>query len=490
MPYQSENPYNQMGQGLGQLITALILHGKVQDAKLAQPVEQHISEFGYPQEGQPSLDTIYPPEAMAAFYKRNPSAPGSPHMVNKSNIPIIGGLFGKKQEGNNPNTPPPLTNEQMQNQLTRDELTDPETRKAIIQKQTGQEPKLIGEKGYALVGGKIVKLPGEKIPETTTGQTDIQKSYTRIAELSSKGQLTDLENQELQSLQQKIKKEVEPRAITKDERTELAYRSEKGISPEAPIDNSDFVKWEDNRTTQNEARKEIVKSNALFQQADAYVKKYKLAERLLDGTTAPAEIGRQFKMPGIVDAAVSAAQEKDPNYNQQRADANFNWYKSPNTQRLIRRTESVVAPGGSIDEAIRIAKLVKNPAGTKINQLTGFLGKQFGNSQRALLDVAHGLVSEETQQIMGANGGGQKFLDYTDKLNDSNMSVLQYINNAKEMKYGIIVRQLSNVKGTPDAKNWEKYYEQAKKDRPFAEQETTSKYSQMSDEQLLKELGK
>jgi hypothetical protein len=182
MPYQSENPYNQMGQGLGQLITALILHGKVQDEKLAQPVEQHVSELGYPQEGQPSLDTIYPPEAMAAFYKRNPTAPGSPHMVNKSNIPIIGGLMGKKQEGTNPYTPPPLTTEQKTNRI-QGEMSDieydalknatPEDRKKILGKKLGIDTALKPVPGHPNLfyddQGNITKSKGETVaPEAQT----------------------------------------------------------------------------------------------------------------------------------------------------------------------------------------------------------------------------------------------------------------------------------------------------------------------------------
>ena len=154
---------------------------------------------------------------------------------------------------------------------------------------------------------------------------------------------------------------------------------------------------------------------------------------------------------------------------------NYAWYKAPGTQRLIRRTESIVAKDGAVDEAIRFATLVDNPAGTPLNKLTGKAKTMFGSSQRSLLDLVHGLSSEEIQQIMGAQGGGERFLEFTNALNDPNQSVEQYVNNAKELKYLIYTRQAANVRGTPEEKKWEEMGKQFKADRPFAPAQSGAK---------------
>jgi hypothetical protein len=210
--------------------------------------------------------------------------------------------------------------------------------------------------------------------------------------------------------------------------------------------------------------------NADKQEALAIIKQSNLVDRLVRGRTAPSDVSQSFRQPWVRILAVGMAMDKDPNYNEIQADANKQWYIAPNTQRLIRRTESIVMPDGPIDEAIRFAKLVDNPAGTPHNRLTGAAKVAYGGSQRALLNVAQGLVSEETQQIMGAQGGGQRFLDFTQRLNDPNLSVEQYVNNALEMKYMIITRQLANTRGTPEQEKWEKYAEQIKKERPFVKE--------------------
>ena len=148
---------------------------------------------------------------------------------------------------------------------------------------------------------------------------------------------------------------------------------------------------------------------------------------------------------------------------------NFAWYKTQGAQRLIRRTESIVAPDGAADEAIRFAKLVNNPAGTPINRLTGKAKIMFGESQRQLLNVVSNISAEEQQQIFGAQGGGEKFLDLAQSLADTNLSVDQYVNAVKEIKYLIYTRQVANVRGTPEEGKWAKMGEKFKADRPFAE---------------------
>ena len=213
---------------------------------------------------------------------------------------------------------------------------------------------------------------------------------------------------------------------------------------------------------------ETAKMEADKAQAVAVIKQSDLVQRLLDGRTAPDDISQSFRQPWVRILAVGEAMKRDPNYNEIQADANKKWYQSPTTQRLIRRTESIVAPGGAADEAIRFAKLVNNPAGTPINKLTGQAKVMFGNSQRALLNLVQGISSEEIQQIMGAQGGGERFLEFTQALNDTNLSVQQYVNNVQEMKYLIYTRQAANVRGTPEQRSWEKMGAKFTAERPFA----------------------
>lgn len=151
---------------------------------------------------------------------------------------------------------------------------------------------------------------------------------------------------------------------------------------------------------------------------------------------------------------------------------NYAWFKTQGAQRLIRRTESIVAPGGAVDEAIRFAELVDNPAGTPINKLTGKAKVLFGDSRRQLLNLVTNVSAEEQQQIFGAMGGGERFLELAQSLTNPDLSVEQYVNAAKEIKYLIYTRQVANVRGTPEEAKWEKLGSKFRAERPFAEQET------------------
>jgi hypothetical protein len=86
-----------------------------------------------------------------------------------------------------------------------------------------------------------------------------------------------------------------------------------------------------------------------------------------------------------------------------------------------------------------------------------------------LLDLVHGMSAEEQQQIMGAQGGGEKFLEFTRELNSPDYSVKQYVNDVKELRWMIYTRMLENVRGTPAQEQWETLGEKWKKDRPYAE---------------------
>lgn len=159
--------------------------------------------------------------------------------------------------------------------------------------------------------------------------------------------------------------------------------------------------------------------------------------------------------------------ERDPSFNFIQAEANAKWYQNPGTQRLIRRTESIVAPDGPIDEALRMAKEVKFPIGTKLNELTGDAAVQLGNSKIQLLRMINDISAEEQQQIFGAVGGGEKFLELARGLANPNMSIEQYTNSLKEIRHLIMTRQLANVRGTPEQETWEKMADKFKIERPY-----------------------
>jgi hypothetical protein len=191
-----------------------------------------------------------------------------------------------------------------------------------------------------------------------------------------------------------------------------------------------------------------------------------LRDKILSGGATLDDVTNSMGIPAknrVMEEVIKAS----PDYDFIQAQANRNWFKTPTTQRLIRRTESIVVPGGPIDEAMRFAKEVDNPAGTPINAVTGKLGVALGNSRRQLLDLVHGLNAEEIQQIMGAQGGGERFLEFTKQLSDPNQSVEQYINAAKEMRYLIVQRQVSNVRGTPEQKKWEGMADNLQVDLPY-----------------------
>ena len=213
---------------------------------------------------------------------------------------------------------------------------------------------------------------------------------------------------------------------------------------------------------------EMARQEADVTIAKRVIKESSLVQNLLDGKITPGEISQSFRQPYVTILATGEAMKRDPTYNWVEADANKQWYQAQGTQRLIRRTESIVAPGGAADESIRFAKLVDNPAGTPINALTGRAKVMFGNSQRQLLNLVNDVSAEEQQQIFGAMGGGERFLDLAKGMTDTNLSVEQYVNAVKEIKYLIYTRQVANVRGTPAQQRWEKMGEQFKAQRPFS----------------------
>lgn len=196
----------------------------------------------------------------------------------------------------------------------------------------------------------------------------------------------------------------------------------------------------------------------------------KLAEThgklLAEGREAPSQVRNTFGVP-LSNLAIAEAIKLNPNYNVETAEANFQWYKSTATQRMIRRTASIMDEGGALDEMIRLAKLVDNPAGTPINKVKGQVGVALGDSRRQLLDAVTNLSAEEQQQIFGAVGGGEKFLLLAQSLADPNLSVEQYVNAAKEIRYMIYTRQKANVEGTPLQRKWEYIGARAAAARPY-----------------------
>ncbi len=189
------------------------------------------------------------------------------------------------------------------------------------------------------------------------------------------------------------------------------------------------------------------------------------ARMLIAGEMAPSQVKNTFGAP-IQIQSILRAKELDSNYNAEEAESNYVWYK--NNQRLIRRTESMIDPKyGAISEAIRLAKQVDQPGGTPLNKLTGKVGVALGNSRRQVFDLANSILAEEGQQVFGSAQGGEKFLALAQSLTDPNLSVEQYINAAKEMRFMILTRQMANVRGTPAQKVYDEAFKLASEERPF-----------------------
>jgi len=219
-------------------------------------------------------------------------------------------------------------------------------------------------------------------------------------------------------------------------------------------------------------KKEVAKAGAGGKLEGTYESPYmqkqieESAKTLLDGAQAPSQVRNAFGL-ALSTAAINRAREIDPGYNAIEAEANFQWYKAPSTQRLIRRTESIVSKDGAIAESLRMAKVLDQPLGTPMNKLIGKAGVALGNSRRQVLDLVTNISAEEQQQIFGAMGGGEKFLALAQSLADPNLSAEQYINAVKEIRYMIYTRQLANVRGTPAQKIWQEAFKEIEGDRPF-----------------------
>lgn len=215
-----------------------------------------------------------------------------------------------------------------------------------------------------------------------------------------------------------------------------------------------------------------------YQKATAEEKKVidTLVDQVHAGNIQPNTAMLQLKTLGknLQGAFTDRYVDKYENYNELQLQSNANFYKAPANQKMIRNIKSTFA---AMDEDIRLAKMVNNPAGTPLNKLTGAAKVAFGDSKRAMFNMGNLATIDEFNRIMGGQGGAVEYFRELEKRIDTNMSVQQYIDLMKEAKYYIATRYKEYVDGTPLSNNIDKWYSGIANDRPFLKENEKIKTS-------------
>ena len=157
-------------------------------------------------------------------------------------------------------------------------------------------------------------------------------------------------------------------------------------------------------------------------------------------------------------------------YDQTQLQANADFFRNPSNQKMLRQIKSTFE---AMEEDKRLAKLVDNPAGTPINSLTGAAKVAFGDSKRAMFNMGNLMTVDETNRIMGGQGGAVEYFKELEKRMSTNMSVKQYIDMMNEARYYVATRWKAYAEGTPLAKTMDKWYQQVKAERPYLDKAET-----------------
>jgi hypothetical protein len=199
-----------------------------------------------------------------------------------------------------------------------------------------------------------------------------------------------------------------------------------------------------------------------------------LVEQVHAGEMGPSAAQRTMRTLGsnLNVAFADRYVEKYGSYPEMNLEANYNFFKNPANQKLFRQIKSTF---DAMEEDKRLAKLVDNPAGTPINKLTGAAKIAFGNSQRVMLDMGNLMTVDETNRIMGGQGGAVEYFKELQKRMNPDLSVKQYMDMMDEARYYVATRWKAYAEGTPLAKNIDSWYGKIADERPFLDEKDKSR---------------
>src|SRR5579863_4002486 len=242
-------------------------------------------------------------------------------------------------------------------------------------------------------------------------------------------------------------------AINRAPTAKEAISAREKLIEAAPESLQEIIRKETNQALTNAKFLETQKRAALPLDPE---KSKKVAQLVVNGQMAPSQIKAGWG--GKAWAQITSdIYDLDPDFNEITADANYAWYKNPTTQKVLRRTDTLLQPGGSLDLAIKAAANVANPAAVPINRITGLAKTQISDANRIILSTINTLTADEVGQLLGSTQGGEYFIKLGQQMMDPNVSAETYAKNANAIRQMLLARYKSFAMGTPLEKQMKKY---------------------------------
>lgn len=121
---------------------------------------------------------------------------------------------------------------------------------------------------------------------------------------------------------------------------------------------------------------------------------------LAQGLIAPSEVAARSN-PSFLVQANHAALAVDPNYKAQQAEANFNVAKSEANTPFFGSANSLIAPGGTLDQLQAAGAKLKNTAIPLVNKGENFLAAQTGRPAIAAYNQTVLGAADDYAKVMG-----------------------------------------------------------------------------------------
>ena len=128
------------------------------------------------------------------------------------------------------------------------------------------------------------------------------------------------------------------------------------------------------------------------------------AQLLVSGMVAPSELVSS-RRPAFAQQALSYAQTLSPNWNAQKADADFNIAKSPANQQFFGSANSLINKGGTLDQLAVAGQGVPKGKFPALNSIQDYLSKQWGDPATAAYASTALGVADDYAKVMGGGAG-------------------------------------------------------------------------------------
>jgi hypothetical protein len=159
------------------------------------------------------------------------------------------------------------------------------------------------------------------------------------------------------------------------------------------------------------------------------------AQLLVSGLVAPSELVSS-RRPSFAQQALTDAQQLDPKWNAQKADADFNVAKSPAAQQFFGSANSLLAGGGTLDQLAAQSQALPKSKFPKLNTVADYIGYNWGDPALAAYGATALGVADDYAKVMGGGTGSDTArLQVLQSLSaaqnpDQRAAVLQNVRNA------------------------------------------------------------